>query len=131
MSLTLESSDRELNTSLLQQQLSTEHQYYPTFLTMLVADADGYITHASPAAFRGRGFGDAALVAISAPIHAGETSKAPASPIGILQGSLDLTRLGDFNQRADASSSSLFVIIDQYDTIVYAAPALQLPRLRC
>jgi signal transduction histidine kinase len=163
MSLTLDDSDREFNTTQLQQQLSTVHQYYPTFLTMLVADADGYVTHASPAgllqqapksneafkvtdrdyfqaafttgkpyisaAFRGRGFGDAALVAISAPIYAGDTSKAPASPIGILQGSLDLTSLGDFNQRPDASSSSLFVIIDQNDAIVYATPELQLALL--
>ncbi|MFT4720755.1 MAG: signal transduction histidine kinase [Candidatus Azotimanducaceae bacterium] len=163
MSLTLDDSDRVLSTTQLQQQLSTVHQYYPTFLTMLVADAGGYVTHASPAdllqqtqksneefkvadrdyfqaaftgskpyisaVFRGRGFGNAALVAISAPIYAGATSEASASPIGILQGSLDLTRLGDFNQRDDASSHSLFVIIDQHDTIAYAAPELQLPLL--
>jgi signal transduction histidine kinase/CheY-like chemotaxis protein len=165
MSLSLDHSDRELDTTQLQQQqqLSTVHQYYPTFLTMLIADADGYVTHASPAsllqqaresnekfkvndrdyfqaaftggkpyisaAFRGRGFGDAALVAISAPIYTGDTSKAPASPIGILQGSLDLTSLGDFNQRPEARSSSVFVILDQYDAIVYASPELQLPLL--
>jgi signal transduction histidine kinase len=74
------------------------HRHYPAFLTLLVTDADGVVVTSEPAlpgrrprnsvadreyfsephrtglghvsnAFRGRGFGDDALVAVSVPLH--------------------------------------------------------------
>lgn len=92
-----------------------------TFLS--VADRD-YFQHAmqqqrsyvSPV-FQGRGFGDDAIVAISAPLFENNSTE----PTGIIQGSIDL-KAADKLHVADIDGEEVTVVIlDQYQQVVYSS----------
>jgi diguanylate cyclase (GGDEF)-like protein len=75
-------------------------------------------------AFRGRGIGDDAIVAISAPIDAGE-----AQTWGIVEGSLNLGALAELIDRQTLGPGVDVVLLDQHDRVIYASPALGLELL--
>ncbi|MDC0603502.1 ATP-binding protein, partial [Aliiglaciecola sp.] len=140
--------DNPENTQKRLQDLSSSYQ---SFLTFLVTDEKGQITHAYPAglferakqnnqldvsqrhyfieakrtlaayvspAFRGKGFGDDPIVAISSPMFSKD-----GDFIGIVEGSLNLNsfEMYDINE-IDPSVSML--IADNTDTVVYASDIL-------
>lgn len=121
---------------------------YPSFLTLLITDADGRILETAPSGlssnintvadrpyflvprrtlqpfisevFRGRGFGTDPIIAISAPILG-----PAANFIGVLEGSLDLGRLGEMIGREGREDNVQFVLLDgRRNVIASTIPAL-------
>lgn len=143
-------------TSQWQKSLEQVHQSYSGFLTMLITDSDGNIKHASPRkllsvdarlnvadrdyfqqamltqslyispVFKGRGFGTEAIVAISTPIF---SPTSPSHPIGIVEGSVDLSFIGKATNVNLGSEAIKVVVTDQHNNIVYADPSLNLEPL--
>ena len=74
------------------------------------------------AAFRGRGLGTDPLVGISSRFEAPS-----GTPGGIVEGSLDLHRLGDF---VNDYSGQLTLILDRSNRVTYASPALPFKALQ-
>ena len=127
---------------------------HPAFLTMLVADKAGLIQQAAPAelmerargtsvadrdyfrlardtgrpqvsgAFRGRGFGRDLLVALSAPLRneQGEFQ-------GIVQGAVELQRIGRLAAEAGQLADLQFIIADINGRAIYSSPDLVIPPL--
>ncbi|WP_448554177.1 sensor domain-containing diguanylate cyclase [Thalassotalea montiporae] len=139
-----------------QQSLEQVHQSYTGFLTMLVTDHNANIIHASPSkllsvdaklnvadrdyfqqamltqslyispVFKGRGFGNDTIVAISTPIF---DSAAPNQPKGIVEGSVDLSFIGKVTDAKLGSEAIKVVVTDQHDNIIYAHPSFNLEPL--
>lgn len=83
------------------------------------------LTFISPA-FLGRGFGNDPIVAISAPLyHVNNQIK----PIGILEGSLDLTKFAQIDQRDINFKSGSIVLVDENNLVIYASKSLKMQPL--
>ncbi|MBI5770090.1 MAG: response regulator [Verrucomicrobia bacterium] len=130
----------------------------PSLLTMLVARADGRIIATSPVmvaadqpggdqfrvvsdrayftepartgqphvsnAFQGRGFGTDPIVAVSAPL------RSPAGEFdGVVEGSLDLSRLNEFEAGRNLITAGDIVMIDAARRVVYATDKVRHPPL--
>ncbi|MBY5991253.1 diguanylate cyclase [Ferrimonas balearica] len=136
-----------------QAKLEQLHQQYPGFLTMLVTDASGTITQASPGdlirrvppfsvaerayfkvamterrpyvseLLQGKGFGSDPIVALSAPILG-----ADGEPQGIVEGSLDLTQIGGHEEQTHWGDVNT-VLVDARGRVVFASRALGLTPL--
>ncbi len=138
--------------------LSHFHQLYPGFLTMLIASEQGNVELVSPVSmlskigsepmsvkdrsyfteaiknerlfvssvFVGRGFGADPIVAISAPIYDKIYSD---KPIGIVEGSLNLSELIFFEQLGHDSNHMKTVVTDNENRIIYASESLGLSTL--
>jgi signal transduction histidine kinase/CheY-like chemotaxis protein len=136
--------------------LSDLARHYPQFLTFLVTDADGTITHSFPPdvlalakrsgfdsvrerdyftvakrtgrafispAFKGRGFGNDNIVAVSVPMYDDQQQF-----IGIVEGSLGLNT---FNLYDDRNLSGFATMVsDNQEQVVYANSALNIERLK-
>jgi|GEM_PF-2781261 len=131
--------------------LSEFHLRNPAFITMLIADASGQLTAYSPdndgafrqrsiadrdyfkaaksgrsfisEAFRGRGYGDDPIVAISAPVISPETQQV----IGVLEGSLNLNALKevvDFGKNTEIPSQVL--LTDRANRLVFSDTGINL-----
>ncbi|GAB5382328.1 MAG: hypothetical protein Alis3KO_37870 [Aliiglaciecola sp.] len=133
------------------QRLNDISQYYPNFLTFLVADKDGMISHSYPTAlfqkaketgqldvsersyfiqakqtgdaylspaFRGKGFGNDPIVAISSPIYDEEEQF-----FGIVEGSLNLSSFKLYDDNEIDSTVSM-LITDNQQTVIYASETL-------
>lgn len=131
---------------------------YPGFLTLLAADEQGLMFAAQPArtpsgdsvlamnpsvldreyfkvpmatgesfvsgAFQGRGFGADPIVAISAPLRNRE-----GRVVGIIEGSLDLSRLRLFGSEYATMAGSEWVLLDSANRVVNATAAGLYPAL--
>lgn len=134
------------NVSLL---LEEVRRAYPGFVTMLAADETGKIQETAPAidwlhgadvsdreyfirakatnesmvsnVFRGRGFGDDVLVAISTPLQRSDGSFA-----GIVEGSLAVSQLGGSLMRSGLPPAVSVLVVDANDRVVLADAALGL-----
>ena len=139
-----------------QSSLEKIHRSYTGFTTMLIADPKGNITNASPRRFlsvssslnvadreyfkeamigqhqymspifKGRGFGKDAIVTISQPIyqHVGDNQ-----PIGIVQGSVDLSFIGRLTGAHLGTETIKVVVTDQHNNTIFAHPSLNLAPL--
>ncbi|GAA6172344.1 hypothetical protein NBRC116592_20140 [Colwellia sp. KU-HH00111] len=68
--------------------------------------------------FQGRGFGNAPIVAISAPIYAkNNTSK----PVGIVEGSLNVGEFGFYHKKGHDNSDIKIIVTDNNDSIIYGS----------
>jgi two-component system, sensor histidine kinase len=120
--------------------LRAVHTGRPGFLSMIAVDSSGAVVAAVPrhvpgldvsdrdyftqlaagrpwfvsGAFRGRGLGDDAIVAISARVH-GEDGRF----LGIVQGALGLDRFGQLESRFPSVPSLRVVVLDHESTVVY------------
>ncbi|MDO6568946.1 ATP-binding protein [Alteromonas sp. 1_MG-2023] len=136
-------------------QLSVLAAHYPEFITFLISDESGNITHSYPPdllqkakaigksnvayrpyfseametgspylsnVFRGQGFGDDAIVAISSPILSEN-----GIPIGIVEGSLSLRSFTEIDELSINGFSLL--LEDAKGDVIYASPALKLKPL--
>ena len=128
----------------LQRSISAVHALYPEFITLLVTNDRGDIIATSPAgvleqqalnvadrdyfytvkenqqpfisnAFRGRGFGNDPIVAVSVPYYYQQRFA------GIIEGSLDLTLLAGFDGYS-AEQQHYYIITDSTNQVVYASP---------
>ena len=139
----------------LQRRLATFHDRYPEFLSVIYADDSGRVQAASAAqglananeviggdvsgrdyfraalaadgvhissAFRGRGFGDDPLVAVAAPV------RGPDGRVrGVLEASLDLSSLVNYERLFSSVYSTDYLITDQRDRLIHGSnrmPAL-------
>lgn len=122
------------------------HRHYPAFLTLLVTDADGVVVASTPAlpanggrtsvadreyftvprdtgkghvsnAFRGRGFGEAPLVAVSVPLHS------EGRFAGVLEGSIPVDALVLRRGGLDEHGFEL-LLLDRALTVVHASPGM-------
>ncbi|WP_415837660.1 diguanylate cyclase [Shewanella denitrificans] len=151
----------ETNASEWQTWLSSIHNNYPSFSTMLIADPKAIVVAATPkalftelnknkqlasiedreyfiqafhhqqtylsAAFMGRGFGNDPIVAISAPFYAKEYSdKSEQTPIGIIEGSLDLRNFDSIDSHNRFREKQGLIIIDSNNKLVYSSSSLKL-----
>ncbi|QYJ84942.1 diguanylate cyclase [Shewanella mesophila] len=83
------------------------------------------LTFISPA-FLGRGFGNDPIVAISAPLyHANNQIK----PIGILEGSLNLTQFAQIDHRDMDYETRSIILIDENNLVIYASKPLKMQPL--
>ena len=130
--------------------LARMRRHHPGFLTLLVAARDGGLRAVEPQvtatgaprsargrsvadrayfreplhtgrpyvsdAFRGRGFGHDPIVALSAPLRAPDGSIA-----GVVEGSLDLTRLRDAGRMFLATPGTEVVILDRAGAVIFAS----------
>lgn len=140
-----------------QQALASVHQSYSGFRSMLITDETGKITNISPVSFlakalednrsvsdrdyflqamltqslyvspvfQGRGIGSDPIVAISTPIYKNNQT----DPVGIVEGSLDLSVISDVSTSPFGSDEIYFVIIDQHDNVIFASNDLALEPL--
>lgn len=147
-----------LDSDFLNDQLARTHAVYDGFLTMLAADAEGRLIGADPLTsatgesvlglvdtvsdrpyfrqpmrtgrpyvsqvFRGRGFGEDAIVAVSAPLNLGGDR-----PQGVVEGSLDLSRLERFTGEGRTPEGAATVILDQRLRVIYACSETRYPVL--
>lgn len=127
---------------------------HPGFITLLVADARGHISHTAPAAvrekaahttvsdreyfraardtnrpyvsgvFRGRGFGRDTLVAISAPIHDAEGRFQ-----GIVEASLEVRRFARIIVDQEDFDNIDVILADRSGRVIFAEEDTQLPSL--
>lgn len=141
-----------------QEVLSQVHEIYPGFITMLMANERGEINAASPApllekvstdnfnvsdrpyfhqamatqrmfvssVFMGRGFGNDPIVAISAPIY----HKGNAKPVGIIEGSLNLTLFEHLNKNLAGERPIKVILVDNNEHIIFADESLNLKALQ-
>ncbi|WP_232772054.1 diguanylate cyclase [Shewanella sp. Actino-trap-3] len=135
--------------------LSSLHQSYPSFISMLIADPAANIVNASPlsrllsiqkqqqsinikdreyfiesfynqrffvsSAFLGRGFGNDAIIAMSAPFYLDEQHTKIA---GIIEGSFDLSHFSYIDQVNKYSTDESVVMVDEQNQIIYASEKL-------
>ena len=73
--------------------------------------------------FLGRGFGNDPIVAISAPIYAGNEANTPS---GIVEGSLNLGKFGLYDKIGFDEKQIKTIVTDQNDRIIYASESLGL-----
>jgi signal transduction histidine kinase/CheY-like chemotaxis protein len=147
--LALPANPRLADRALISSQLRSVHGQFPGFLTMLVADSAGVVVAASPLpdpeglvigssvadrpyfreplrtarpfvsdTFRGRGFGNDVIVAVSVPLFRN------GQPAGILEGSLDLSKLGNSGSSLRSMRDAELLILDRKGQVVFASPAL-------
>lgn len=150
-------SSRAFEPGTIQASLETVHSHNPKFRTMIVTDDRGMLLAASPPmtsegilvlslaesvadrdyfqeamrtrqlfisdVFLGRGFGRDAIVAVSAPILVDE------EPVGVVEGSLDLSRLKDFEQFFEQADPLEIIVVDQKDRVIYASEESEYPSL--
>lgn len=148
----------ENNTSQRQEILSHFHESYPGFITMFIASEDGEIELVSPtlmwpkvkvkrsnvkerpyfieaiekektfisSVFEGKGFGSDPIVAISSPIY---NKDSDGNPVGIVEGSLNLTNLTFFEQLGHDKQHMKTVVTDNHNRIIYASKDLGLDPL--
>ncbi|KIO34962.1 sensor domain-containing diguanylate cyclase [Shewanella sp. cp20] len=83
------------------------------------------LTFISPA-FLGRGFGSDPIVAISAPIYSKDNH---VTPIGIIEGSLNLNKFASIDERNREYHEQAMVLTDENDLVIYASDSLQLAPL--
>ncbi|MDP3858525.1 MAG: diguanylate cyclase [Stagnimonas sp.] len=129
--------------------LERGHPQHPGFISLLVAAADGSVVAASMSGrpvppdllnadgtvsdrsyfqvpmlrdrayvsgvFRGRGFGEDPIVALSVPLHGPS-----GQPRGVVEGSLDLSRLGRFDP-LQAGAELAMVVLDPEARVIYAS----------
>ena len=146
---------QNVNNQQAHEALAALHELYPGFLTMLIANEQGNIELASPAkvmsglagkhlsikdrdyfihameqqqlyvspVFLGRGFGSDPIVAISAPFYSLEN---PNSPIGIVEGSLNVNQFGMYDIDGHDNNEAKIVVTDQNDRVIYASSMLNL-----
>ncbi|WP_299008487.1 diguanylate cyclase [uncultured Shewanella sp.] len=140
-----------------QYQLTGLHKNYSGFLTMLIADKKGKVIAASPVkgldlsqniniadrdyfqqaffyqrtfispVFQGRGFGNDAIVAISAPIYSQESKH---DPIGIIEGSLNLNQFAKIEHTNTKNHQQAMLLVDEDNHVIYASKMLMLPPLK-
>ncbi|WP_298769641.1 diguanylate cyclase [uncultured Shewanella sp.] len=138
-------------------QLTSLHQSYPSFLTMLITDSKAQVIAASPkkglnlshniniadrdyfqqaffyqqtfvsSVFQGRGFGNDAIVAISAPIYS-QPSK--HEPIGIIEGSLNLNQFAKIEHKNTKNHQQAMLLVDEHNKVIYASKILMLAPLK-
>ena len=83
------------------------------------------LTFISPA-FVGRGFGSDPIVAISAPLYSKDN---PVSPVGIIEGSLNLTQFASIDERNREFHEQAMVLTDENSLVIYASESLKLTPL--
>ncbi|MCL1043506.1 diguanylate cyclase [Shewanella marisflavi] len=83
------------------------------------------LTFVSPA-FLGRGFGSDPIVAISAPLYAYDN---PINPIGIIEGSLNLTKFASIDERNREFNEQAMMLTDENNLVIYASESLKLAPL--
>lgn len=76
--------------------------------------------------FKGRGFGEDAIVAISAPVYLNENYQRPQA---IIEGSLDLSGFSEIEHSAMHRDALSMVLTDAQGNIIYASPGLGLAPL--
>ena len=140
--------------------LSSSHQNYSGFISMLIANPTANIVAASPVSrlmtkqiseqsvnikdrdyfiesfynqrlfvssvFLGRGFGNDAIIAMSAPFYLDEQHTQVA---GIVEGSLDLTHFAHIDQVNEYTDDESIVMVDEQNQIIYASTKLNLKPL--
>jgi len=138
--------------------LEVSRRSYPGFITLLFADASGTILHAAPEnllaerrtggkplnvadrlyfteamrdpgtyisdGFRGRGFGHDAIVAVAQRVDG-----LSGTPLGVVEGSLDLSRLAPIMGAIGEISGSGVVLIDRENKVLYATDEQRFPIL--
>lgn len=134
--------------------LEETRRAYPAFITMLVADADGNITHAATAdalartpamnvsdreyfrrardadrtfvsgVFRGRGFGRHVIVAISAPLH-----DANGAFAGVVEASLEVQEFAESVVGRRESREIELLFADKSGRVIYADAATHIQPL--
>lgn len=134
--------------------LEETRRTHPAFITMLVADASGLISHAAADAptaglrnqsvadreyfqqvretgrsfvsgvFRGRGFGNDLIVAISAPLRGpgGEFA-------GIVQASLEVSKFATLVAAESKVADARLLLVDRYGRVIYADSRAGVPTL--
>jgi signal transduction histidine kinase/ActR/RegA family two-component response regulator len=139
----------DYGTPALNRWLTGVHDHYPGFLTLLAAGRDGRLVGAHPArnadhqdvltvspgvetreyfrhplatgepfisdVFLGRSFGHDPIVAISAPVRGTN-----GAIWGIVEGSVDLSRLGEFTGDERPSDGAVSVILDDRDQVIHS-----------
>ncbi|MCG9698355.1 diguanylate cyclase [Shewanella sp. Isolate11] len=76
--------------------------------------------------FLSRGFGKNPIVAISAPIYQPDN---PDKPIGIIEGSLDLSKFSQFDRSHPDIENHSIIMVDSQDMVIYASQPLNMPPL--
>lgn len=76
--------------------------------------------------FKGRGFGQEPIVAMSAPIF---SRQSPLQPIGILEGSLNLALFAEIDKGNHQYMQQSILIVDNNQTVIYASDALDIAPL--
>ncbi|MGX9462135.1 diguanylate cyclase [Shewanella sp. A14] len=76
--------------------------------------------------FQGRGFGNDAIIAMSAPFYLDEQHTQVA---GIIEGSFDLTHFAKIDQVNEYTADESIVIVDEQNQIIYASTSLGLKPL--
>ncbi|WP_299496207.1 diguanylate cyclase [uncultured Shewanella sp.] len=139
-----------------QYQLTSLHQSYPSFLTMLITNNKGQVIAASPkkkldlsqpvsvadreyfqqaffyqqifisSVFQGRGFGNDPIIAISAPIYSRQSEH---EPIGIIEGSLNLRQFASIEHTNTKNHQQAMLLVDENNRIIYASNMLALTPL--
>ncbi|MBT1445704.1 diguanylate cyclase [Shewanella sp. JM162201] len=82
-------------------------------------------TFVSPV-FKGRGFGNDPIIAISAPLYSKQHS---SQPVGILEGSLDLTRFVMIDRQNRQHSDQFLLLVDENEMVVYSSKGLDIAPL--
>jgi diguanylate cyclase (GGDEF)-like protein len=83
------------------------------------------LTFISPA-FLGRGFGSDPIVAISAPLYYPSNQ---IRPVGILEGSLNLTKFAQIDERDRDHENRSIVLVDENNLVIYASKSLDIQPL--
>lgn len=139
-----------------QYQLTSLHKSYPSFITMILANKQGKVIAASPEkeldlslkyniadrdyfqqaffyqrnfispVFQGRGFGNAPIVAISAPVYSPNKKH---DPIGIIEGSLNLQQFASIDHTNSKNHQQAILLVDENKKIIYASKMLMLKPL--
>lgn len=139
--------------------LTNVHRSSSGFLTMLVTDEVGDIINASPTrllkemgensrsvadrdyfqkamfyedlyvspVFKGRGFGNDTIIAISSPIIKREEAK--SEPIGIVEGSIDLSLISKLTVATFGKKNIEFVLVDHHNNVVFASQGVPIEPL--
>ncbi|QQX82039.1 diguanylate cyclase [Shewanella sp. KX20019] len=76
--------------------------------------------------FLGRGFGNDPIVAISAPIYAADNAY---RPIGIIEGSLDLSKFKEIDKTNKTFKNQSIVLVDSKNRVIFASPELSIAPL--
>ncbi|MFT5789123.1 MAG: diguanylate cyclase (GGDEF)-like protein [Shewanella sp.] len=76
--------------------------------------------------FLGRGFGNDTIVAISAPLYAPHNAY---HPIGIIEGSLDLSRFKEIDKTNKVFKQQSIVLVDHENRVIFASPELNIDPL--
>lgn len=77
-------------------------------------------------AFLGRGFGNDPIVAISAPLY---DSHDQIKPRGIIEGSLNLTKFAQIDERNREYQQQAMVLVDENNLVIYASKSLEMTPL--